>query len=142
MTKSFIITLRVLPGYAKKCGVHVAPLMLHIPCECQCGSVTVGASVAHHYYSWCDHLPNTGGYGTGRGHHHSAAFSRPEVAKVACGQFLHGLISHSLVLASANTQDPLTIPWLQKCYLCLCHEICNALIRAFIIHDSSTLLCY
>ena len=101
-----------------------------------------GAPVAHNYYSRCYHLPNTGGYGTGRGHHHSAAFSRPEVAKVACGQFLHGLISHSLVLASANTQDPLTIPWLQKCYLCLCHEICNALIRAFIIQDSSTLLCY
>ena len=101
-----------------------------------------GASVAHDYYSRCYHLPNTGGYGTGRGHHHSAAFSRPEVAKVACGQFLHGLISHSLVLASASTRDPLTMPWLQKCFLCLCHEICNAFIRAFIIQDSSTLLRY
>ena len=48
----------------------------------------------------------------------------------------------SLVLASASTQDPLTITWLRKCFLCLCHEICNALIRAFIIQDSSSLLCY
>ena len=91
VTKSFRITLRVLPGYAKKCGVHVAPLMLHIPCKCQCTLVHLSHII---YYSRCDHLPNTGGYGTGRGHHHSAAFSRPEVAEVACGQILHGLISH------------------------------------------------
>ena len=81
--------------------------------------VYIATSVAHQYHSRCDHLPYTGGYGTGRGHHHSAAFSRPEVAKVACGQFLHGLISRSLVLASASYRDPLTIPWLQECYICL-----------------------